>query len=878
MLTKYYIEIDGTKQEIPQRCIKNWDEIKCVYKRADFSGVTRSFTSQFEFVGEMYEKLMTLYLRDGVNAHATLSLFTITDNWEWEEQFSSELDFSSIVWDNNILKINCIDDSLASMIKARKGTKYEFVVGQDIPVADKLVYDRLLMPNSVSHEIMSNGDESDGNSILGGHKDGSVVIKGASGLTRLPTYVVGNAETYENSPIEFDDESDKSGSYFLKIINSTTNLIVDIEINYFDNACPLGAYVKNAEIYLMKFDEANPNINSNYVNLGTVFKTNQTQFAAHNRTYVGCYPSLSALKKAHPNPAQDVYAVIGKSNLLKDCEAVYFTPITLNVRTEWVQGARSFTGPRGNEIAYCGEHRFLSSFDLSNYKAGSMFALVYKCTMGWDHWYDPRSELHFSIKSKIHTKWESRAKPISIDALNPTSVLSALINRISDNKLNITTNIARSDVRLPKTYLFAAESIRNLPGAKLYTSFNDFSDWMETVFGYTYYIGPRNKAQFQRTQEYSLEWAIAANDHLLHSQCPGGFGHQVVLVKDQPYFAVLGDDYNADNTSNFYTRWNGSEDFNDPITRKVRLDTLFYDADYNQGIYFDSDYNLHTFSGDVNKGIRDSQSINFVPRKELFTVEKCIKLQHIRDLKYTLNTGIAYSSLIIGYEKQEYEAECGRDEWNFSAQYTTGVDKLEKRLTLISKYRADCYGFEFLSQERSKDTTDNKSDNTVFFVHCMIEEEEQTGTSDSRGDSEGDEISEITHSLYCDRSVVIVGALSDTVFNGEYAPYRCAQSNGTFIAAALCPMTLKFASFDGNTDVCVDGILGNDDIPLSDQLFSLGEVSFISSDIDTKLDVNAIYEVESNGIIYRGFIKEASFRYTNNEAINYKLIVKDIEL
>lgn len=51
MLTKYYIEIDGQKVEIPKECIKNWDEIQCVYKRADFSGVTRSFTSQFEFVG-----------------------------------------------------------------------------------------------------------------------------------------------------------------------------------------------------------------------------------------------------------------------------------------------------------------------------------------------------------------------------------------------------------------------------------------------------------------------------------------------------------------------------------------------------------------------------------------------------------------------------------------------------------------------------------------------------------------------------------------------------------------------------------------------------------------------------------------------------------
>ena len=61
MLTKYYIEIDGVKAEMPRGCLKNWDEIKCVYKRSDFSGVTRSFTTQFEFVGEMYDKLMASY-------------------------------------------------------------------------------------------------------------------------------------------------------------------------------------------------------------------------------------------------------------------------------------------------------------------------------------------------------------------------------------------------------------------------------------------------------------------------------------------------------------------------------------------------------------------------------------------------------------------------------------------------------------------------------------------------------------------------------------------------------------------------------------------------------------------------------------------------
>ena len=37
-------------------------------------------------------------------------------------------------------------------------------------------------------------------------------------------------------------------------------------------------------------------------------------------------------------------------------------------------------------------------------------------------------------------------------------------------------------------------------------------------------------------------------------------------------------------------------------------------------------------------------------------------------------------------------------------------------------------------------------------------------------------------------------------------------------------------------------------------------------------------EIESGGILYRGFVEEAIFHYATNEAVKYKLIVKDIEL
>jgi len=862
MLTKYILEIDGTKYEIPIRCIKNWDEVRCAYKRADYSGVTRSFTSQFEFVDEARDMLMELYLRDGVNARATLHLYTITDNWEWDEQFSSDLDFSSLTWDNYVIQINCIDDSLASAIKARKSTKYEFVVGQDIPVTNSLIFDRITMRNSCVHEIMGARTDS---------WFGDYVDIYPSDLKRLPTFVVGNGETYENSPILFSDQSENDGSSFIEVINSVKDLEIEIEI-ITQGHTDLSSVVDKANIYLMSYDKIH---GTNYTTVGQIFSYKTSDES--NRQYLGLFPSFDALKRKYPSPAKNVWALVGSD--WATAKEAYITPIGNIDNVEWIPASPwSKTAYRGGPVTARGCSLFVyrNRFILNNVSTNTCFALFYECAISNPH--DMRQKF-LAIKSKIQTKWLSKAKSISIDSLIPSDVCKALMCKICDNKLNIDVQIEDTDSRIAKTFLFAAESIRNIPGAKFYTTFKEFCEWLETVFGYTYYLGPRINAQFQRTQEYSLEWPIANTDHLLHTMCPGGYGRQVVLIEGTPYFAVLGDDYNEDGSLNFYTKWNGSEAYNDPETGKARLDTLFYDESYHSGCFYDIEYNLNVFSGDINRGIRDSQVIHFVPRNAIFAGEKIVKLTNARDLKYIVNSEIAYSSISIGYEKQEYEAECGRDEWNFSAHYNTGIDKLDKSLSLISKYRADCYGFEFLAQERAKDTTDNKSDNTVFFAYCnSIVKTTEDESSGSRGDDNSVEVKETT-TLEIDRTgCTISGALSTDVFNGVYSPLRCIKANATYIAAALCPSTLKFASFDGNTNVCIDGLYGNVDIPLTKQLFSLGEVEFLSSDIDTELDVNALYEVQSNGITYRGFLKDVSFRYANNEAVKYKLIVKDIEL
>lgn len=84
----------------------------------------------------------------------------------------------------------------------------------------------------------------------------------------------------------------------------------------------------------------------------------------------------------------------------------------------------------------------------------------------------------------------------------------------------------------------------------------------------------------------------------------------------------------------------------------------------------------------------------------------------------------AYTNISVGYDKQDYDKVNGRFEANGTFEYTTGYTaKDENRLELISPYRADSIGIELLCQERANITKDEKSDNDIFVVDMVFNEE-----------------------------------------------------------------------------------------------------------------------------------------------------------
>lgn len=837
MLTKYYIEIDGVKTEVPKECLKNWDEIKCVYKRADFSGVTRSFTTQFEFVGEMYDRLLALYLRDGVNAKATISLYTITNEWQWEEQFSCELDFSSINWDAYTVKLNSIDNSLAALIKSQKSAKYEAVIDNDIESDRIFAFNRLPIENSITYEY-TGGYTND--------SDGSLT-------TDLPTNnriymgIVSDEDVSVNGIITWNDDQTEDVDSFMIRAHGDATVRLDVELAS-DRCYP----VVNAPSSL----EADDDLQIFY---GTYFsisiyhsdntKTTKSglSFGSDNLRYCGNYDSANALRTEYTHDRIVVNGSI-KHNYWALVNGIVWMVIYRGSaeRTSWESTGQSETQFK-RKI-----REFKVTLDL---KAGDRVAVETTGT---------KAKLY---SSKFSFSWFAKGKPISVSAFSPARVGQYILNKICAGKLNAILKISDFDVRLQKTIIVAAESIRCIPNSKIYSSFNDFCDWMETVFGYTYYLGKRVESKF--VAHKNAYGGIMSTMFNISSEHWNAHNNNMPTEEDIIYFSCYGK-FLASDGSRWYSDFPGVEDYNDASTGLARTDTVFTIKNSVNGeikyhnYYFttNTDGSLNSepveFVGNIEDFTKPFQPVVFLHRSELFNSRSTVhQLTNAREIEYSIDSGQLYSTVNIGYDKKDYQNINGRDEFNFNNTYSTGCSVVDKKLTLKSKYRGDCYGVEFTAQKRGEDTTDTTSDNDVFFVFCKISE---------RG------------SYIPDTTATIENAISDEVFNGVFSPMACIEANAGFIGMQGNPLPLEFTSSEGNSNIIINGIPMNSDIVVSEPLITCGVLEFSSSDVDTELDVNALYEVKSNGITYRGFIKEVSFKYAKAETVKYKLIVKEVEL
>lgn len=249
--------------------------------------------------------------------------------------------------------------------------------------------------------------------------------------------------------------------------------------------------------------------------------------------------------------------------------------------------------------------------------------------------------------------------------------------------------------------------------------------------------------------------------------------------------------------------------------------------------------------------------VSFRHRNNLFGENNVKDLgSNIANFEYKMEESRIYSRVRVGYDKQEYESMNGRDEFRFTTEYTTGVDITDNVLELISPYRADAYGIEFLAQNRGKDTTDDESDNDVFFVGATL--------------SSNDKKYKLMRAGWN-----VDGVLSpDTMFNTMYWQGAMLQANAGYIG--MFTNKLSYSSSDGNSDVVVNGIGMKDDFNVESGIITCGDVSFTTYDEDIPPTDDETIKILKDDLVYEGYIKEVSSTVERNEGVKYDLFVRSI--
>lgn len=635
----------------------NWDDVEMSFKRGDYDGVVRSFSTKFEFANGAYSLLLKEYLSNYLNSSATLVFYTRNNSWLLNEKFRCALDYSTFSYNDTTCEINAVDNSLASLIKAKKGTQYEYPV-KEIKESQPLDYDRLLMNSDIKWSIPSDAEEPNVSHVMTAYPNAYYTI---------PFYMLGQPEIATKDIVEVFDTAENR-------FESTESLFGE---------------------YLFK--------NISDKDLTIRIKVKFSVFITYQRPGVS-FPIYIRLSSYNEN-----------SKELK----IYYQSATIQTfNTYTVDIDENLTISPGEMI----------NFNIALAKSDPIYQNF------------PVNFKFNSLDTPLNISFSERGKSVKIDCISPKVLLNRLLRSITD-KNNVTGEIATGvDERLDMAMIVPAESIRGLPNAKIYTSYIKFANWMSAEFGFVPVIGDE-KVTF------------------------------------------------------------------------VHRDTLFQDTEI--------------------KDLQDSTS----------------------DLEYNVNAGLVYSGVKVGYDKQDYDSVNGRDEFRFTNEYTTGITLTDNVLELVSPYRADAYGMEFLAEKRGEDTTDSDSDNDIFFVGASLDGEKYKLVRDG---------------------YTISGVISpSTMFNAMYSQRFMIEANARYIGAFA--NALEFTSSDGNSDVTINGVSERSSIVLGNKLFTVGELSVKTGDLEIPSDLTGYIRVEKNGHIYKGYVKSASYNYGRPEAVKYYLIVKSVD-
>jgi hypothetical protein len=280
---------------------------------------------------------------------------------------------------------------------------------------------------------------------------------------------------------------------------------------------------------------------------------------------------------------------------------------------------------------------------------------------------------------------------------------------------------------------------------------------------------------------------------------------------------------------------------------------------------------LESYNVPCNLSVSYSPTTASVEKKsEAFKPGLIYNVGSVREFNWKTTRELLFSNFKIGYPDINYENVNGKYEFNTLQTWMGPLEKVTASFELISKYRADSYGFAFAQLEGAgKNTTDLSSDNDVFFLH--VEKNATVGVGAQPA---------LFYKLLRKPYVSITGLLQPTkVWNMEISPKRCLEAHGNYLRSIFYWETgqsltlskaekdtaLKTVDADGNIiEERAPVFIGNLAEPLFIPVELRGE-GRITREIVPILeeDANGTIAMESDGFTMYGFPMDIGIQPAN---------------
>lgn len=879
MKCKYYIMLGSSKMDIGSKdcldvssMITNRDDIKISYVRTEYGGIIRKCTSSIVLVHDARKKVIDYYRKACMSAVGSFAVYGMMNDWTFESLFECPIDFTTFKYDTYTASIDCLDNSVAALIRSNKNTKYEYNVS-DIKSPYKLSFDRITIRN----EIRIKGIGSVLDDRIGSYTDiprnvwwfyPKIVILDSNVPNPGAFLVEDSVEGMQTGGIPSSwgmPVIERTDCHFLECLKDCMVSVDLSDIGFLED-------IPGVVLVKVSGDNVLP-LTCGYSNI----------LSKDKNTYAGSIKWSGFLKKGERLQVVRYNYDRGHDttfNFKSNCSGfviwddrkkeVEFDVISPEVLLSRLVASMCPGMEVKSQIKYnvnTGGHD-IDNIDLRNTmlcpaecirQFGN--AKLYTSFADFSKW----METVFGYVCIINEKGIEESFKI-IDFNGFFESFGGESQRV-ENVAYVKFETRRNG----SFYAFANDGgfSRDFIGSSEFQLYEN----TEEVFGYkvhtdryyrdttTYklYCAENYKIEYPGTVgrpiwgNRLIEAVIEINERKYNGketfgeifsgtiQIDNGHYNGEIIV-DNIYYVVQNKTFYYKDKEIFWRSWDGSDKYN--IAGLARLDKVFCQGNQTYAIIKECLVRCVINDGMV---IKRYPTVSFIHRNELYRDSPVLAIENISEVTYNVAKDRLYSTLSIGYKKQEYElGNSGNEEFNSKAVYMTGLLD-NKELDMLSPYRADSYGIEELSRKTDREESGGDKDMQLFAVSCM----------------------RVNGRFEILRDNVITGA-SLSVFNSSLNFVSMIKNNDRYLASLTDK--LKFVSMEGNSSVVIGNIKISDDIELKDPLFRRGNIKFSTDKLILPDDFNYRVEINWDGHIYSGYIKSLDFNVEELEHVEYELI------